>query len=323
MRKVRGLLVAAAVSACVLAGGTSSAASAALAPEEALTYIPFGFVHNQPTSTLVAETLEPLQHYGVGQNLLPLPKLKPDGRLKLNKRELANLHLWVSGTTAYNAEHGTSILAVGSFSGKVKGKSLNLEDPAVRANVVAAAETVVSLGLGGLSLDFEPYPTSRGYLTLLAEIDAMFARRGFAGRLAVAAPASVGRWSPQYMEEITALLGQVDPLFYDSERKTPASYEQWVREGLAYYSAHTAPGTRIIPDLPSYGPNRWHDPTAENLGTATTAIEGALAEGSRVNGAGIYWWWGFYFDEEGEGSYVGAPDRETWLTRTLSVAFTP
>ena len=311
------------MSACLFAGAAPSAASAALAPEEALTYIPYGFVHNEHPPALVTETLEALQSYGIGQNLLPLPKLKANGTLKLSKRGLKMIGRWVSGTAAYNAEHGTSILAVGSFAGKVKGKSLNLEDPAVRANVVAAAETVVSLGLGGLSLDFEPYPTSSGYLTLLSEIDAAFARRGFGGRLAIVAPASVGRWSPAYVEAITPLVDQLDPLFYDSESKTAAAYEQWVRAGLAYYSAHSAAGTRLIPDLPSYGPNKWHEPAAENLGTATTAIEGALAEGSRVNGAGIFWWWGFYFNEEGEGAYEGAPDRETWLTRTLGVAFTP
>lgn len=316
------MLAGAAAVVCLLASGAASA-SAALAPEEALTYIPYGFVHNEQPPAVIEETLEALDRYGIGQNLLPLPKLKPNGTLKLNKRELKMLAAWVSGTAAYNAAHGTSILAVASFAGKVKGRSLNLEDPAVRANVVAAAETVVGLHLSGLSLDFEPYPTSPGYVALLTEIRAAFSRLGFTGRLAVAAPASAGRWPAAYMAEITAQLDQVDPLFYDSERKTPAAYEQWVREGLAYYSAHTAPGARIVPDLPSYGPNRWHEPAAENLGTATTAIEGALAEGSRVNGAGIFWWWGFYYDEEGEGAYNGAPDREAWLTRTLGVPFTP
>jgi hypothetical protein len=319
------LLATTAAVAGTLAGVAAAgpAASAALAPEEALTYIPFGFVGNEHPPALVVETLEQLQAYGIAQNLLPLPKLKNDGRLKLNKRELKMLSLWVSQTSAYNAAHGTDITAVASFAGKVKGKSLNLEEPGVRANILAGVETVISLGLGGLSLDFEPYPTSHAYLELLGEIDALFARRGFTGRLAVVAPATVGRWSPQYVKEITPLVGQINPLFYDSERKTAASYEQWVREGLAYYSANTASATRIVPDLPSYGPNRWHDPTAENLGTATTAVEAALQQGSRVNGAGIFWWWGFYYNEEGEGAYEGAPDREAWLSRTLGVPFTP
>lgn len=320
------LWLAVAAAAVPLAAATAAgtpAANAALPPEEALTYIPFGFIHNEHPPALVVETLEQLQAYGIGQNLLPLRKLKGNGQLKLSKHELKMLGLWVAQTNAYNAAHGTDITAVASFAGKVKGKSLKLEEPAVRANILAAVETVLSQGVGGLSLDFEPYPTSRGYLELLGEIDGLFARRGFTGRLAIVAPATVGRWSPQYLEEITPLVGQVDPLFYDSERKTPEAYEQWVREGLAYYSADTAPSTRIVPDLPSYGPNRWHDPTAENLDTATTAIEAALQEGSRVNGAGIFWWWGFYYNEEGEGAYEGAPDRHTWLTRTLGVPFTP
>ncbi|MCW3033542.1 MAG: hypothetical protein JWM60_1887 [Solirubrobacterales bacterium] len=323
--RTRLLITAAALTAALacVSGAGAPVASASLPPEEALTYIPFGFVANEHPPALVTETLEALQAYGIGQNLLPLPKLKNDGRLKLNKRVLKMLSLWVSQTSAYNAAHGTDITAVASFAGKVKGKSLKLEEPSVRANILAAVETVISLGLGGLSLDFEPYPTSHAYLELLGEIDALFARRGFTGRLAVVAPATAGRWSPQYVKEITPLVGQINPLFYDSERKTAPAYEQWVREGLAYYSANTASATRIVPDLPSYGPNRWHDPSAENLGTATTATEAALQEGSRVNGAGIWWWWGFYYDEEGEGAYEGAPDRNTWLTRTLGVPFTP
>ncbi len=78
-----------------------------------------------------------------------------------------------------------------------------------------------------------------------------------------------------------------------------------------------------MPDLPSYGANRWHIPAVENLATASTALEEALSEGSRVNGAGIFWWWGFYYDEEGEGSYNGAADRETWLGRTVLLGFSP
>lgn len=313
----------AAICSAALMGLVTPGAGAALAPDEALTYIPFGFVHNKQPPRLVEETLEQLDAYGIGQNLLPLPRLKRDGTLKLSRNELAMLSLWVSETNAYNGAHATGIVPTASFAGKVKGRSLNLEEAAVRAKILAGVETVLALGVGGVSLDLEPYPQSRGFVLLLEEIDALFARRGFTGRLAVTAPATVGRWSRQYLEEVTPLLGQVDPLFYDSERKTPAAYQQWVREGLAYYSLNTSTMTRIVPDLPSYGPNRWHDPSAENLATATTAIEEALREGTRVNGAGIFWWWGFYYDEEGEGAYDGAADRETWSARTLGVPFSP
>jgi hypothetical protein len=296
---------------------------AALAPSESLTYIPFGFLHNQQSPELLDGTLASLNAYGIGQVLIPLPNFKANGAFKLSRTEQRMLALWVSRTASYNSAHASAMIATASIGGKVKGKSLNLEAPSVRANMLSGIETALGMGVGAISLDLEPYPQSHGFIVLLEEIDAAFARRGFTGRLSVAAPATAGRWSPAYMAAVTSLLGQVDPLFYDSERKTAASYEQWVREGLAYYSANTAAGTRIIPDLPSYGPNRWHDPTVENLATSTTAVEAALQEGSRVNGAGIFWWWGFFYNEEGEGSYNGAPDRETWLSRTLSVPFSP
>ncbi len=298
-------------------------AQAALDPQEALTYIPAGFIHNEHPQAVIEETLEALDSYGIDQNLLPVKNFKKTGLLKLSRKERTMFARWVAATNEYDVAHGTAIVAVASLGGKVKGRSLNLEDAAVRANMLAGVQTVLELGAGAVSLDLEPYPTSPGFLALLEEIDALFAERGFAGRLSVTAPANIARWSPAYLGLVTSLLDQVDPLFYDSERTTAAAYEQWVREGLAYYSAHTAPGTRIVPDLPSYGPNRWHDPAAENLTTATTAVEEAIAQGSRVNGAGVYWWWGFYYDEEGEGAYDGAADREAWLGRTRLVAFSP
>ena len=320
----RGRLAAAGAGMlAALALSAAPGADAALAPQEALTYIPAGFLHNEHPPAVLEETLEALDAYGIGQNLLPLKNFKKNGALKLSKHERTKFARWTAATSAYDEAHGAGIVAVASLGGKVKRASLNLEDPAVRANMLAGVQAVLELGAGGVSLDLEPYPTSHGFVLLLEEIDALLAARGFHGRLAVTAPASAGRWSPAYLQEVTARLGQVDPLFYDSERTTAASYEQWVREGLAYYSANAAPAVRIVPDLPSYGANRWHIPSVENLSTATTAVEEALGEGSRVNGAGIFWWWGFYYDEEGEGSYDGAADREAWLGRTLLVPFSP
>jgi hypothetical protein len=311
--------------ACMTALAMLLTAAPALAvdPAETQTYIPFGFIHNEHGPALVDETLEHLSAYGIGQALLPVPKFKKDGTFKLSRKETRTIPQWAALTKAYDLEHATDLVATAVFDGKVKKQSLNLEDPGVRARMVSGIETVLEMGIGGVQLDLEPYPQTPGFLALLEEIDTLFASRGFTGRLSVTAPATAGRWSPSYLAAVTSRLSQVDPLFYDSERKTAASYEQWVREGLAYYSANTSPSTRIIPALPSYGTNRWHDVSVENLATATTAVEEALGEGSRVNGAGIFWWWGFYYDEEEEGEYEGAPDRATWLSRSLAVPFTP
>jgi len=308
------------VCALALLGSTALPASASLAPQDTLTYIPNGYVHNTHSAEEVDQILAALSSYGIGQVLIPMPKLKRDGTMKVPRKEARMIPLWVQRIAAYDAGHGSDEQFVGVFDGRVKGTSLNLESPAVRANVVAAVESMIVQGIGGVQLDFEPYPTSPGFVSLLEAIDAAFARLGFHGRFSVCAPAHLSTWSPAYMARVTSQLTQVDPLFYDSESTSAASYEKWVREGLAYYSANTAPESRIVPVIPSYGPNRWHRPAVENIATATTALEEALVAGSRVQGAGIFWWWGFYYEEEG--AYGPSADQAAW-PGTQALAFTP
>jgi hypothetical protein len=313
-------LALALIAGLALACATATGASAALDPQDALTYIPNGFVHNTHSAEEVGEILAALDSYGIGQAILPMPRLKRDGTMKVPRKESRMIPLWVSRVAAYDAAHGADEQLVGVFDGRVKGASLNLEDPAVRANVVAAIEAMLGQGIGAVQLDFEPYPTSPGFLSLLEEIDAAFARLGFHGRLSVCAPANVSRWSAPYLRSVTDLISQVDPLFYDSELTTSSAYESWVREGLAYYSANTTPATMIVPVIPSYGTNRWHRPAVENIATATTALEEALGAGSRVQGAGIFWWWGFYYEEEG--AYDPRADQTSWSS-TLALPFSP
>jgi hypothetical protein len=77
---------------------------------------------------------------------------------------------------------------------------------------------------------------------------------------------------------------------------------------------------RIVPVIPSYARDPWHVPAVENIANATTALAGALSEGSRVNGAGIWWWYGFFYNKP---RYEAAADRAAWQSMTTSLAFTP
>lgn len=305
----------------------SAAAGAALAQQDALVYMPYGFIHSPHSQEFVDEALAQADAYGLGQLVFATPKVSAKtGAVKLPKRNRPMLALWASRAAAYDAAHGAALgvtLVVPAKVKGVKGGGTDLESGAIRAQVVAGIEAALGSGVGfaGVQLDFEPYPTNPGYLTLLEELDAMFARVGFHGRFSVAAPASVGRWSPSYLNAVSALVTQLDPLYYDSEIRTVPAYEAWVRESLAYYSANAAAGARIVPILPSYSTNRWHDPSVEKIETATDAVSAALGDGSRVNGAGIWWGYGFLYDEEG--AYDASADRAAWQASTRSLAFTP
>jgi hypothetical protein len=281
MRLALALAAAAVLAALCLSAGADAAAN----PQEMLIYMPYGLIHSVHPASEVDEYLAEASSYDIGQVVFAMPRLKSSGTLKVPKHNAQMLALYASQEAAYNAEHGTDLTLTAVFPGKVGAKNgLDLEDAGTRANILAAVES--SLGL-------EPYPTTPGFLTLLEQIDAMFARVGFNGRLSVTAPATVSRWTSSYIEDVSQLVAQLDPLYYDSESKTVAAYQQWVDSGLAHYSASASPSTRIVPVLPSYSADPWH----------------------------IWSGWGFLMDEEG--AYEGSEDRASWLSSTIGLPFSP
>ena len=149
---------------------------------------------------------------------------------------------------------------------------------------------------------------------MLDQLRAAFAGQSPAVQLSVVAPSVTTKWGPTYLASVSSRVDEVDPTFYDSGFRAASAYEQWVVDGLAAYSASTAPTARIVPILPSYRANRWHRPSVENITTATVALTRALAAGDRVDGAGIWWWWGFFFGEGGH--YRPAADQAEWQSAT-------
>ena len=303
--------------------GAPTGAFAVADASEMLTYMPAGLVHNKRTAPEVDSYLADLGSYDIAQPLLQMPGFKKTGSLKMPVKEKNTLAVWVSQAAAYNAEHGTNVTVTAVFNGRLKKHGLDLDNPATRAHMVSAIASVVAMGVSGVHLDLEPYPVTPGFLSLLEELDATFAGAAFHGRFSVVAPANTSRWSASYLKQVSQLVTQIDPLYYDSEIQTAAAYEAWVENSLAYYTANVSSSARIIPVIPSYSANPWHMPSVENIETATVALSEALSAGSRINGAGIWWWWGFFYDEEGEGGYDGSADRAVWQSTTVNLPFSP
>jgi hypothetical protein len=303
--------------------GYAARACAAADPDEMLLYMPYGLIHSLRPAAEVDEYLAQVSSYDIGQIVFAMPKFKPTGALKVPRHNSEMLARWVALAAAYDGEHATDLTVTAVFNGKIETKrnGLDLDDPVTRANILAAVQSSLGLGISGVQLDLEPYPATPGFLSLLEELDAMFSRVGFHGRFSVTAPATTSNWPPAYLRQVSQLVTQIDPLYYDSESKTIAAYEQWVQAGLAYYSANVSPATRIVPVLPSYSADPWHLPSVENITTATAALAGGLAAGSRVNGAGIWSGWGFLLDEEG--AYEGSADRAAWQSSTVELPFSP
>ncbi len=308
----------------LLAGTAALAPAAALAradPADMLTYMPTELVHSSWTQSQVEGFLSELGEYDIGQALLQMPRFKHKGTLKLTATEQQMLGVWATAAGAYDAETGSASTVTAVFNGVPKARGLDLEVPATRAHMVAAVESVLATGVTGVQLDIEPYPTGPGFIALLEELDSAFARLGFRGRLSVVAPGDTGTWAPAYLLRVAALVSQLDPTYYDSESASVPAYQAWVAQGLAYYTANVPATTLIIPVIPCYAADPWHDPEVESIAAASGALQAGLAAGSRVNGAGIWWWYAF-FDEDG-GRFKSAADRAAWQAGTVELPFSP
>lgn len=321
-RSARLLCTAIALIAATL--GPAATARATANAQDTLIYMPYGLVHSVRPASEVDGYLAQVDSYDLGQIVFATPKVSKQGVVKVPRPNREMLQRWSSGAAAYDAAHGASLLVTLVVPAKVKagkGGGVDLESTSVRAGIVAGVQAALAYGIAGVQLDFEPYPTSAGYVALLEELDAMYARVGFHGRFSVAAPANTSRWPAPYLHRISELVTQLDPLFYDSEYTTIAGYQAWVRAGLAYYSANAVSSCRLVPILPSYSANPWHTPAVENIETASAALSEALGAGARVNGAGIWWGYGFLLEEEG--AYDAHADRAAWLSTTLNLPFSP
>ncbi len=317
--RLAALLAAGLMSACLLA---APAALAAAPCAEMLTYMPTELIYSAHTAAQVDEVLGSLGSYDIGQALLQMPRFNRKGAMKLKGAEPQMLPQWISRAAVYSSGHGGGIGIVAVFNAALGAHGPDLEVPAVRASMIAAILPVAAMGVAGVQLDVEPFPESPGFTSLLEELDAALARQGYAGRISVVAPAETGTWKPAYLLAVSRLVDQIDPTYYESELPQARAYEEWVSGSLAYYSANTALAARIIPVLPSYRSNRWHSDVVEDIATATTGVREALAAGSRVNGAGIWWWFGFYDREGGRfPEALAAADRAAWLSSTLTLQF--
>jgi hypothetical protein len=286
-------------------------AAASTAPPPLLTYMPAGFVSSLKTDAQVDGYLTDLDTYGINEALLNLPAFKPTGKQTLSTKVKTMLPRWVARIAAFNSTHANPIALTAVFNGRVD-KGLNLDDAPTRSNMVVAINTVVAKGVDGVQLDLEPYPTTVGLLGLLDAIDPSV-------RLSIVAPAVTTTWSPAFLQDVSARVDTVNPLYYDSGLKNVASYQSWIVASLAYYATNTAPNARVVPVVPSYTKNKWHLPAVENIATATGALSTALAANSRVNGAGIWWWWGFFYGEGGK--YVPAADQAAWQSNTRTLGY--
>jgi hypothetical protein len=249
-------------------------------------YLPHGWIASPRPENQIAERLLQLEKGHFTHQLHNIGFLEDSGVVPPGPVE--GLAAWAR-TSRLLAPHQEVIAWV-------SGSELtHVNDPAkwpVVADSLAAL--VASAGLDGVMLDMEPFSADNSnYTGLLAEI-----RRHLGSTwVGVTAPVPLRRWSPSFMATVSSYVDAVSPMAYDSGIGDTAGYANWVAESLSTYRANLEPGTQLLPSIPAYGPNRWHDPAVENLDSVRPALESV----GGVEGAAVYWWW-----------EMGNADLEAW-----------
>ncbi|RZU19511.1 hypothetical protein EV645_1722 [Kribbella rubisoli] len=221
----------------------------------------------------------PLEHDGS----LPLAKVSPKARWFVDAMHAAAPAVRVQAWLGDVVQPG-------------KNPGMNLDDPAVRRQVVESAKAVLAQGFQGIHYDFEPVRSgSKGYLAVLDET------RALKTTLSVAA-AQIDPlwylhaipidkwWSQEYFAKVASRVDQIAIMSYDTAMPLESLYGGYVAKQTKLALEVTPPNTVLLMGLPAYwesNPSHWG-----HAETVTAAVRGArlgLSNSTRQNfGLALY-----------------------------------
>lgn len=242
------------------------------------TYLPHGWVAARRDTTDVAEKTAAVLAARFNVHIHNIGRFDPDGRLPAEQHP--GVDQWVT------AAHGNpaGVRVVGWLNG---ARDPHVTDTSRHGPVAESIRRFTAdTRLDGVLLDFEPFTTDDpNFIRLLTTVRTANPDTW----VGVCAPGTRRRWSPTFTRQVGALVNAVSPMFYDTTINDPDRYTTYVRDLLVdYRGALHGMETMVLPSLPAYKNNPWHDRAVENI---TTAAAGVRAAGGHPPGAAVYWWW--------------------------------
>ena len=173
----------------------------------------------------------------------------------------------------------------------VNGRASEIMRPLVHEDKIAAyISNTADWGMDGAWINIEPFAQSdnAAWIKLLSTVRAANPSMWIAAN----APVNPNQWTDSFINQIKGYLDAISPMFYDSTITNTADYTNWVATGTSRW--YGLIGNKLIPSIPAYSANAWHDPAIENIATATAGMP-------QVEHFAVYWWWEF-----------GTLDRAMW-----------
>lgn len=165
------------------------------------------------------------------------------------------------------------------------GEAAHVDDTRLHATTSRwLADLVARHGLDGVLLDLEPFRRDNpAFVSLLQTVRAAMPTAW----VGVNGPAD-GQWSATFIAAVAAPVDAIVPMHYDTSLTTTSTYSARVASEHGRFVAAAGAAASVLPALPAYARNTWHDPAVENIESAVAGIA-ASVPGSAA-GAAVYSW---------------------------------
>jgi hypothetical protein len=242
-----------------------------------------------------------LQSHQMNQAFLNLTAVDSNGILGLGKYDCEHNYIRVANAIAPN------LIVTGYLSGALS----NVNDPNDWANIASAVQAQFDLGVDAVNVDFEPYRTDA---TSVANYKGLFAairnRVGSTKQLSLDYTTDPGyQWSAADYRAISAYFNVMMPMSYDSSCTTVACYQTILQNVWAAQSTNLSTGVQLMPILPAYKKSRYHNPSIENICTATSKLWSMLGAG-QMTIQNVAVWWHYEWTSTDDGYW----NSSCWLT---------
>ena len=249
-------------------------------------YLPHGYFYTYKTDQFIEQEVLKLKELNIKHQYANLGMMDNNGVIPYNK--YSQLAKWVRNSRLIDSEQ--LIIA------QVNGYRSHIWDTKIHYNIAYTCKNIIqTTGVNGIHFDIEPPRTDSEFIDLLEIVREVIGEEPY---ISVAGSASRFSWSLDHIRNVAKYADALCPMLYDNSESITSiqGYQAWVKEAIANYNViynnhETRKGAEVVPILPAYSTNEWHNPDIENLQNAIPAVIEAINEGYRVKGIGVWWWY--------------------------------
>ena len=201
-----------------------------------------------------------------------------------------------------------------AWIGQIRSE-VDLEDPAVRAQIVASCQWMLTQGFDGIHVDIEPVrEDDMAFMELLEEMDRAFPNAPISVAMDEWQPHLLSQmvaehfevsiesyWSTEQVESVLPYVDQLVVMTYDTGFRDPRLFSWWVEQQTLALAKRVGPDVELFIGVPCYTDGSRFHPEAENIVSSLNGyergVENVRTKAENVTGLAVYAYWEMDEDE--------------------------